>query len=483
MTADRLFDALSAPLTVIADPLAAALADVRVGVSMTEAGRRHGLTESRVRRALAKAAADPTAAAMPVVKPVTVTGGWKDKDNATFTWSNVSDIPDDANIRDIITTTGGNPDHFEWFAYHVDWQFIEIENDSTWQRDHDISIAMAGVKGTAYTGPSHATRRTGTVKIRIEKRAVVVPTDLETLATVADRLPGYQCMTCGARFLTSRVGTVWCSAKCKNTRPSTENDFGIVRHVIIPDTQVKPGDPTDHLVWAGRMARENCAGKRTKFMVIGDWWDMPSLSHWDAGKMESEGRRVKDDLDAGNRAFEVFAEALGTDPLWSFHFFFGNHEERIMKYVSANPAMAGFLSLDNCVTPPGWERHSFLDVAVIDGIAYSHYFYQPNTGKPYGGAIDARIKLIGRSFVMGHQQGLALGTVYAGGERRGGVVAGSFYQHDEGYKGPQGNDHFRGIVFLNDVENGSFDAMPVSMDYLCRRYEGHRYADHVGRVL
>ena len=26
------------------------------------------------------------------------------------------------------------------------------------------------------------------------------------------------------------------------------------RHLVIPDTQVKPGLPTDHLYWAGRYA-------------------------------------------------------------------------------------------------------------------------------------------------------------------------------------------------------------------------------------
>ena len=57
------------------------------------------------------------------------------------------------------------------------------------------------------------------------------------------------------------------------------------------------------------------------------------------------------------------------------------------------------------------------------------------------------------------------------------------YQHDESNKGPQGNAHWRGIVVLNDVEDGSFDPMPVSLDYLCRRYAGHRIADHTGVEL
>jgi hypothetical protein len=48
-------------------------------------------------------------------------------------------------------------------------------------------------------------------------------------------------------------------------------------------------------------------------------------------------------------------------------------------------------------------------------------------------------------------------------------VAGSAYQHDEKYLGPQG-DHWRGILVLNEVHEGNFDLMEVSLPYLSRRY-------------
>jgi len=53
------------------------------------------------------------------------------------------------------------------------------------------------------------------------------------------------------------------------------------------------------------------------------------------------------------------------------------------------------------------------------------------------------------------------------------------YLHDEGYKGPQGNDHWRGIVVKHQVEDGQYDHMLVSLDYLCRRYEGKRLVDYM----
>jgi hypothetical protein len=53
-----------------------------------------------------------------------------------------------------------------------------------------------------------------------------------------------------------------------------------------------------------------------------------------------------------------------------------------------------------------------------------------------------------------------------------GLVAGACYLHDEDYKGPQGNAHFRGIVVKHGVRNGSYDIQQISLDFLCRRYEG-----------
>ena len=114
----------------------------------------------------------------------------------------------------------------------------------------------------------------------------------------------------------------------------------------------------------------------------------------------------------------------------------------------------------------------FKKVIKIDGIAYCHYFYNHNTGKPLAGAnLDTRLKTIGMSFTMGHQQGLSVAIRdLADGTRQRGLVCGSFYQHDEEYRGPQANSHWHGIIMKHEVSEGNYDMMEVSLNYLRKRY-------------
>ena len=111
-----------------------------------------------------------------------------------------------------------------------------------------------------------------------------------------------------------------------------------------------------------------------------------------------------------------------------------------------------------------------VDVVVIDGIAYSHYFTSGALGRPCASAATMLAKKH-QSCIAGHQQGLqiAMGN-RADGSPITAIIAGSCYEHDEDYLGPQGNKHWRGILMLHAVDNGVFDLMPVSLAFLKRKY-------------
>lgn len=254
--------------------------------------------------------------------------------------------------------------------------------------------------------------------------------------------------------------------------------------LVIPDTQVKPGVPIDHLRWIGAYLVDHFAGVDNLTVVhLGDHWDMESLSSYEKGKMSAEGKRVKADIKAGNDAFIVLNQALedynakqrkNKEKTWYPKrriLLRGNHEDRITRACQDDAALDGFLSLD-LLKSPGWEVVPYLKPIVLDGVAYAHYFYNPMNGRPYGGQAATRIKTIGRSFTQGHQQLLDYALRFVGDKSQHGLIAGACYLHDENYKGWQGNAHWRGIIVKHQVRDGSYDPMFVSLDYLARRYEG-----------
>jgi hypothetical protein len=251
------------------------------------------------------------------------------------------------------------------------------------------------------------------------------------------------------------------------------------RHLIIPDTQIKPGVPLEHIAWAAQAIVDYMPDT---VVVIGDWWDMPSLSGYiKPGSLEGEGLRIKDDVYVGNYAFNALTAPMDAEQerrrrrkikQWNpqKHYFRGNHEQRIERALADNPKLEGIISYDLLDTKD-FVVHDFLEIKEIDGIAYSHYFANTHSGRPIGGSIDNRLNRIGKSFVQGHEQGLLYGIrQYPGALTRHGLVAGSFYLHEERYRGAQGNDEWRGIVVLNEVNCGKYDVMPLSMDYLRRKY-------------
>lgn len=256
-------------------------------------------------------------------------------------------------------------------------------------------------------------------------------------------------------------------------------------HVLIPDTQAKPGVPTDHLRWIGQYIVDQFAGKpNVKLIHIGDHADMPSLSSYDKGRRSMEGRRYKEDIKAANAAFDILCKPLeeynarrkaNKERQWwpERHITLGNHEDRINRAAEDDAQLEGLVTVEDLnYKAHGWTVHPYLKPVFLDGIGYVHYWQNVMTGKPLGGNAGLRLQKLGHSFTMGHQQMLEYANRFVNGRQQHGLIAGACYLHDEDYKGFQGNAHWRGIVVCHQVNEGSYDPMFVSLDYLCRRFEG-----------
>ena len=246
---------------------------------------------------------------------------------------------------------------------------------------------------------------------------------------------------------------------------------------MLPDTQIQIGRTTNHLAWLGHY----CVYKKPDVIVcIGDFADMASLGEFDVGKRCFEGRRYADDINAARMAmqrfmgpFLTFNDSARRDhkPLYTpeFHFTLGNHEHRINRAVEKDAKFFGTISVNDLgYAELGWTVHPFLHPCVIDGVAYCHFF----PSGPKSLAIGKASKLLTefhQSCVAGHKPGRDIAYGIRGdGRQMTAIISGSFYPHDEHYViGPQ--RHWRGFYMLHEVEDGSFDEMAVSLNYLARK--------------
>jgi hypothetical protein len=81
------------------------------------------------------------------------------------------------------------------------------------------------------------------------------------------------------------------------------------------------------------------------------------------------------------------------------------------------------------------------------------------------------LKTLHMSAFAGHQQGREIAySRRADGATLTAIISGSFYQHDEPYMSPLSNKHWRGMWMLHEVKDGQFDEMPVSINFLKRKF-------------
>ena len=253
-----------------------------------------------------------------------------------------------------------------------------------------------------------------------------------------------------------------------------------MKHLIIPDTQCKPEHSFEHLSWVGKYAAEK---KPDVIVHLGDHWDMPSLSIYDIGKKSFEGRTYKEDIEAGKAGMEALLTPIKAEQKrlkdnkhkqWKprMVFLIGNHEERIERAIESDRKLEGLIGYNDFkLKETGWETYPFLQPIVINGVAYCHYFTSGVMGRP----VSSPTLLLTKkhmSCVMGHVQdrGIAFAK-RADGKRMTGLFAGICYQHDEDYLSPQTNGSWSGVWMLNEVNDGAFDEMPVSLTYLKKKYK------------
>ena len=252
-----------------------------------------------------------------------------------------------------------------------------------------------------------------------------------------------------------------------------------MRILCIPDTQVREGVALEHLEWAGKAI---CEYRPDVVIHLGDHADMPSLStHDKPGSKAFEGLRYKKDVEAAKQAMQMLLKPLKDlqakqkeDKHKVYKprkiFLMGNHENRINRAINNNPTLEGLISTDDLEYEKDWEVHQFLHPVFINGVGFCHYWPTGAMGRPASSA-SVLVSKHHMSCVAGHQQGkqVAYGR-RADGKSICGIIVGSYYLHDEHYMDKLSNRHWRGLLVLNEVNDGHFDELFLSIEYLQRKY-------------
>lgn len=238
---------------------------------------------------------------------------------------------------------------------------------------------------------------------------------------------------------------------------SKRNKWDNTDIIVIADTQIDNDSPTDHLIALSKYIWKH---KPSTIIHIGDHWDFPSLSSY-ASQMEQEGRRLYDDLEGGFNAFKLIMEYTNeknrTGKQVQYkpkkHFLMGNHEQRLKRFIDSHPVLEGCFDLNKFVKDQGWEVHGFNSPLWVHDVLFTHYLENPMSGRPVGGNIENKINKFPHSFVHGHQQQFQYGRRQnLMGKPHFGVCAGSFYMHDESYRGAN-NTEIRGFTHLKGFKN------------------------------
>ncbi len=244
-------------------------------------------------------------------------------------------------------------------------------------------------------------------------------------------------------------------------------------HLVIPDSHAHPDQSNQRFNWIGKLIHEL---KPDVVINIGDHFDMASLSGH-SSKFELETKRYQKDISAGvdalNRLNHYTKRAKKKRPRMIFTV--GNHEARIPRLVSEQPMLEGKIGYgDLQLEDHGWEVYPFLESAIVDGIAYSHYFVSGVMGRPIGGDNVARSMLNKQhmSVTCGHSHLLDFATTMkADGKRIMGLVCGVYQDYHATWNSNQAESlWWSGVVIKRNVHEGNYDPQFVSLKSLQREY-------------
>lgn len=253
--------------------------------------------------------------------------------------------------------------------------------------------------------------------------------------------------------------------------------------VILPDPHAHPDHHNDRAILVGRLISDL---KPDVFINMGDLADMSSLSSYDKGKRDFQGRTYKADIDAAlDFDYKLWEPLKKSKRKLPYRIFIeGNHEQRIERALDLSPELTGTISFNDLQLGKNYDRVIRYDgntpgTIELDGIQFAHYLVSGVMGRAIGGEHPA-YTLISKRFqscVVSHSHVLDYCHRSNGNGRSvQGLVAGCLVDYHAEWAGEVNKLWVPGIAILRNVEHGEFDLQWVSLKSLKEQY-GDGYSE------
>lgn len=245
------------------------------------------------------------------------------------------------------------------------------------------------------------------------------------------------------------------------------------RILVVPDAHSRPGVSNRRFKALGNFI----AAKQPDIIInIGDLADMGSLSSYDKGMLQAEGRRYQKDVDSVHEAQELMYGPSESIPGYvpKRYICLGNHEDRVTRTVNQHPELEGKMSIADLYY---WRFHDkvvpFLEPLIVQGIMFQHYLPSGPMGRPTSGVNHARSLIVKglQSIVVGHShQRDFYETTRADGSKLFGLVVGCYDEEKHAYALGTQHNWWSGLCMLNEAQKGRAEPAFYSIDYVLRKF-------------
>lgn len=238
--------------------------------------------------------------------------------------------------------------------------------------------------------------------------------------------------------------------------------------LVIPDAHARPDTDLSRFSLLGRAI---CGIRPDKVVCLGDLGDFESISTHDRpGSKVTENRRYRDDVDSVIEAqalmfgeiakFNSHRRGKAALDIDDWHLTLGNHEQRILRMIDADPAhLEGVVTIDEITEGFPWKVHQYLEPVYVAGIAFAHSFATGVAGRPASTAQQILAKHF-TSAIAGHQHTLSFATgTRTDGTRISAAICGMWDDTYQPWAGPQVNRLWQsGLTVLRHCDGtGRFD--------------------------